>query len=100
MAANTQINNPSYGVPARNTAQVRLPYLYQAKHNNDEFLNLGFDYHGKILQKVTSAELWGNPLQTSMMGQIEVLLTFVIEQVKMIKKWMSIAHDRDTISIR
>jgi len=100
MAANNQITNPSSGIPARNTFKIRLPYLYQAKHNNDEFLNLGFNYKGKILRKVTSSELWGNPLQISMIGQIEVLITFILENTKMIKKWMSVCHDKENLNIQ
>ena len=59
MAANNQITNPRSGIPARNTFKVRLPYLYQAKHQNDELKNLGYDYKGKILRKTTSSELSG-----------------------------------------
>jgi len=99
MAANNQISNPSAGIPARNTFAVRVPYLYQAKHVNDQFLNLGYDYHGKILRRVTSSELWGNPMQTTMMGQIEVLLTYVIEETKMIKKWFSISIEKNSINL-
>ncbi len=99
MAANNQINNPIPGTPIRNTYKVRLPYLYQAKHNNDEFKNLGYDYRGKILRSSTSSELWGNPLQSPMIGQIESMMTYILEQVKMIKKWFSIAHDKDSLSI-
>lgn len=99
MASNNQITNPRSGVPARNTHKVRLPYLYPAKHQNDEFKNLGYDYRGKILRKTTSSELWGNPLQTAMMGQIESMITFVLEQAKMVKKWFSIAHSKDDINI-
>jgi len=99
MAANNQITNPRPGVPARNTYKVRLPYLYTAKHQNDEFKNLGYDYRGRILRKTTSSELWGNPLQTSMMGQIESLMTYILENTKMIKKWFSIAHDKDSLNV-
>jgi len=99
MAANNQISNPSTGIPARNTFAVRVPYLYQAKHVNDQFLNLGYDYHGKILRRVTSSELWGNPMQTTMLGQIEVLLTYVLEETKMIKKYMSISHEKNSINL-
>jgi len=83
----------------RQTYQIRLPYLYQAKHQNDELKNLGYNYRGKILQKTTSRELWGNPLQTAMIGQIEALLTYIIEQVKMIKKMFSIAYEKDSINL-
>jgi len=99
MSINYQITNPSVGTPARNTYKIRLPYLYQAKHNNDEFKNLGYNYRGKILRRVTSHELWGNPLQTSMMGQIEVLLTYILEEVKMIKKWYSISYNKEDVNL-
>lgn len=99
MAANNQIKNPRKGVYARNTYKVRLPYFYQAKHNNDQFKNLGYNYQGKILRSVSSPELWANPLQTSLIGQIESMMTYVLEQAKSIKKWFSIAHDKDTLSI-
>jgi len=99
MASNNQVFSPSVGVPARNTYSIRTPYYFQAKHMNDQFLNLGYDYHGKILRRVTSSELWGNPLQTSMFGQIEVLITYVLEETKMIKKWFSICHDKQSIKI-
>ena len=99
MASNNQISNPSSGTPARFTYKVRTPYYHLAKHQNDEFKNLGYNYRGKILRKTTSPELWSNPLQTSMMGQIEAMMTFVLEQVKMIKKYFSIAHEKDDLSI-
>jgi len=99
MATNDQITNPSSGVPARSTYKVRLPYLHQAKHQNDDLKNLGYNYRGKILRKTTSAELWSNPLQTAMIGQIEALMTFILEQTKMIKKWYSIAHGKDDLNV-
>lgn len=99
MAANNQITNPSNGTPARNTYTVRLPYFFQAKHHNDEFKNLGYDYRGKVLKKTTSPEIWANPLQRTMIGQLESLLTYMMEQAKSVKKWFSIAHDKDTINI-
>jgi hypothetical protein len=77
----------------------RAPYYDQAKHFNDNFLNLGYDYRNKLLQKTTSPELWGNPLQTSLFGRLEGLLTMALEQVKSIKKAFSIAHDSDTTNI-
>jgi len=99
MASNSQIVNPTPGKPSRNTYKVRLPYTYQSRHCNDEFKNLGYNYKGKLFQKTTSPELWANPLQTSMIGQLESMITYVLEQVKMIKKWYSIAHDKDTLNI-
>lgn len=78
---------------------IRTPYLYQARHFNDKFLNLGYDYRGKILKNGTSPELWANPLQTSMYSTIEGMISFILEQAKYVKKWMSIAHSKDTTQI-
>lgn len=99
MASNNQIVNPSQGISSRSLHTIRLPYFYQAKHSNDEFKNLGYDYRGKVFRKVTSPELWANPMNTSMFGQLESLLTYILEQSKMVKKWMSIAHDKEDIKI-
>ena len=78
---------------------VRSSYYYQAKHFNDVFLNLGYDYRGNILRKGTSPELWANPLQSPMYNTIEGMLNFLIEHSKSIKKWYSIAHDKNSTGI-
>lgn len=77
----------------------RISYLHGAKHKNDKYKNLGYDYKGNILKNTTSSEIWANPLQTPLYGQLESLLTFIVEQVKMIKKTFSIAHDKDSLKI-
>lgn len=79
--------------------KVRGSYMDSAKHMNDSFLNLGYDYHGKILKKMTSPELWANPLQAPLFAQIEAMINFILEQVKYIKKTFSIAHDKNTLNI-
>lgn len=78
---------------------TRSSYLFQAKHFNDVFLNLGFDYRGKLLSKGTSPELWANPLQSSMYSVLEAMLNFLIEHTKMVKKWFSIAHDKNSMNV-
>ena len=78
---------------------IRPSYMYQAKHMNDVFLNLGFNYKGKLLKKGTSPELWSNPLQIQMIGVLEGMLNQLIEQTKIVKKWFSIAHDKNTMNI-
>jgi hypothetical protein len=84
---------------ARKLYTIRLSYLYQAKHVNDVYKNLGFDYRGKILKKGTSPELWANPLQNTSYTTIESMITFLLEQAKYVKKWFSIAHDKNTTNI-
>ena len=78
---------------------VRASYLYNSKHFNDVFLNLGFDYKGKLLKKGTSPELYANPLQNQMIGTLEGMLNFLIEHTKTVKKWFSIAHEKNSLNI-
>jgi len=97
MATNMQKQNAISS--KRSRYKVRESYLNYAKHINDSYLNLGFDYRGKILQKMTSPELWANPMQKPLFAQIEAMVNFLIEQVKYIKKTFSIAHDKNSINI-
>jgi hypothetical protein len=97
MATNMQQQNAISSKGSR--YKVRESYLNSAKHMNDNYLNLGFDYRGKILQKMTSPELWANPMQKPLFAQIEAMINFLIEQVKYIKKTMSISHDKNSINI-
>lgn len=83
----------------RQLFKIRPSYMNQAKHINDFFLNLGYDYRGNILKNGTSPELWANPQQTSMYARLEGMITYVLESAKMIKKWFSIAHDKNTTRI-
>jgi hypothetical protein len=83
----------------RQLHKIRPSYMNQAKHINDYFLNLGYDYRGNILKNGTSPELWANPQQIGMYGRLEGLLTYVLESAKMIKKWFSIAHDKNTTNL-
>jgi hypothetical protein len=78
---------------------IRSSYLYQAKHQNDIFLNTGYDYRGNMLRNGTSDELWANPLQIGMYAKLEGLITFCLEQAKMIKKTFSFAHDKNSLNV-
>ena len=80
----------------RQLHKIRPSYLGQAKHLNDVFLNLGYDYRGNLLKNGSSPELWANPQQIDLYNRLEGLIMFVLENTKMIKKWFSIAHDKNT----
>jgi hypothetical protein len=86
-------------IEKRQYHKMRASYLSQAKHMNDNFKNLGYDYAGKMLKHGTSPELWANPQQIGMFGRLEGLLTYVLESSKMVKKWFSIAHSKNTTLI-
>jgi len=79
--------------------KIRPSYLTQAKHLNDNFTNLGYNYVGNMLANGTSPELWANPQQISLYGKLEGMITYVLEEAKMIKKWFSIAHDKKDTKI-
>ena len=97
MATNIQKQN---AIASKNSKyKVRNSYLNSAKHINDLYINLGYDYRGKILKKMTSPELWANPIQPPMFMQLEAILTFLIEQVKSIKKTFSISHSKDSLNL-
>lgn len=78
---------------------ARSSYLNQAKHFNDLFLNMGFNYRGQLLIKGTSPELRANPLQNPGYSVIEGMLNYLIEHAKTVKKWFSIAHDKNSINV-
>ena len=79
--------------------KVRPDYYNQAKHMEDNFKNLGYDYSGKILKSMTSPEMWANPLQIPFYSKMEGMINFMIDQVKYVKKYFSIAHDKESIHI-
>lgn len=78
---------------------VRPDYYEQAKHQQDIYKNLGYNYRGKILKSMTSPELWANPIQRPLYDRLEIIINFLIEQVKYIKKTFSIAHDKNDLNI-
>jgi hypothetical protein len=96
----TEVQKRSAQKRENNFPKIRPSYYNSARHQNDEFKNLGYDYTGKILRKTTSPELWSNPLQTSFYERIEGILNFLVEQVKYIKKTFSIAHEKESIKIQ
>ena len=80
-------------------SKIRPSYYTPAKHINDHYLNLGYDYHGNMLKKGTSPELWANPHQEGMFMKIEGILNYLVDEVKTIKKWFMIAYDKKTIKL-
>jgi hypothetical protein len=83
----------------RSLYTTRPSYLYQAKHFNDVYLNMGFNYRGQLLPKGISPEMYANQLQVPMYSTIEAMLNFLIEHTKIVKKWYSIAHDKNSMNV-
>lgn len=93
------MNNSEDIVTRNRKYKIRSSYLNQAKHINDVYLHMGYDYRGNILKNGTSPELWSNPQQINMYGRLEGMITFLLEQSKYVKKWFSLAHSLNTTNI-
>lgn len=83
-----------------NKSKIRTPYNYNIKHINDVYSNLGFDYSGKLFKKTISPEIYSNPMQRPLITKIEQMLFYLIETTKNIKKWFSIAHEKNSTRIK
>ena len=79
--------------------KVRPGYYDQAKHLSDQYKNLGYNYKGNIIKKMTSPELWANAIQNPFYAKIEGMIDFLVEQAKYIKKTFSIAHSPNDINV-
>lgn len=79
--------------------KVRPSYLNSSRHYNDNYTNLGYDYRGNMLKNTVSKEMWSNPQQNSLIIRIDMMMTFLLEQSKMVKKWFSIAVDKNDTNI-
>ena len=75
-------------MPLNNSKQymLRTSYYFQGRHLQDNIKNLGADYRGKVFKKITSPELWSNPMQWSMIQNLETLMLYVFDYAKLIKK--------------
>lgn len=82
-----------------NNNKIRTAYNYRINHINDYYKNLGFEYSGKIFEKTVSPEIYSNPLQKPLITKIEQLIYYLIETTKNIKKWVSIAHEKNSSRI-
>ena len=88
-------------MPLNNSKKYMLrdSYYYYGIHFKDNIKNLGADYRNKVFKKITSPELWSNPLQWSLYANLESLMVYIFDYAKMIKKTYSIAHNKNDINI-
>lgn len=74
-------------------------FRYDAKHWNDNYTGLGYEYHGNILKNVLSHEMFANPVQDTNYRQIERIVEFLIDQVKRIKLQFCITVDKNDFNL-
>ena len=68
-------------------------------HMHDDYRNAGYDYERHIMQNVVSPELFANPLNDAPMRQIERLVEYLINAVRMIKLTYAIALPKNSKNI-
>lgn len=68
-------------------------------HMYDDYRNSGYDYEKHILQNVISPELFANPLNDTPLRQIERLVEYLINAVRMIKLTYAIALSKHSKNI-
>ena len=61
-------------------------YLEHIKHQNDNILNVGFDFREQILMRILSLVLFFNSKNASILIKIDSILSFLVDHVKSIKK--------------
>ncbi len=69
---------------------------YVANHAQDVYTDLGFDYRGKILEKTVSPVLFQNFNNNFVLGEIDKMLSSLVDAVKQIKlQYMISLHKND-----
>lgn len=74
------------------------PYYY-AYHAQDDYKNLGFKYHGRILEKTVSNVIFRNKRNKSLLKYADNMLDYLVDAVKQIKLQFMIAHDKNDINL-
>lgn len=70
--------------------------LYKAATNRlTKLRDTGFDYQGRIFEKSMSPLLFADPTRKSILEQLERMVFFMIEKVKLIKTFNNYTVDKD-----
>lgn len=69
--------------------------FYYISHVKDNFDDKRFDYHGQVLKHSLSPEMFNNDNQNTILAQMEKLINFLIDEVKLIKLHFSIAYNKN-----
>lgn len=78
----------------------RESYFDIAEHTRDEIKNYGYDYHGKLFRKSVSGLYFEDEKKERIFEVFDNLISYVIDQVKMIKKFRNYALEKKHIKMR
>jgi hypothetical protein len=74
---------------------LKRQYDYASIHANDERKNLGYDYREHIFDRSVSKQLFANTKIGNTLKEIQKLIYFLIEEVKILKTNNTFAVDKD-----
>lgn len=72
---------------------------YAMYHTQDNLKNLGFDYHGHVLEKTISKVIFENKNNKAMLTRVEAMLNYLIDTVKQIKLQYLISLNKNDINL-
>lgn len=73
---------------------------YAANHILDYSSNYGYDYHGNVFKKSVSSIIFDSASRLKIMYLYEVLVCYIIDSIKMIKKCRNYAIDKKSIKLK
>lgn len=84
----------------RNFWANRKSRYYFAKHVLDEGHKYGYDYHDKLIKRSVSPIFYDDPQRTVILQTFDYIICYIIDQIKMIKKFRNYAIDKRNIRMR
>jgi len=79
----------------RNVQKTRTSYFQISEHRLDEIKNTGYDYKGKQFKNSLSKYIYEDPIKEGILEYFENMIYFLTEYVKMIKKSVNYAIDKN-----
>ena len=59
--------------------EKHIPEIYDLNHRNDKLLHTGFDYENKLLSKIMSSVMFGNPTTNTFLTKLQKNVIYMIE---------------------
>lgn len=78
----------------------RESYYDVAEHTQDNIRNYGFIYKGKLFHRSVSRIYFDDEKKANILAVFDGLLTYVIDQIKMIKKFRNYALSKKHTKMR
>lgn len=86
----------------RNTNKYanRKSYYDIAEHIRDDVKNYGFDFHGNLFRKSVSGLFFEDVKKERILNLYDILLSYIIDKIKLIKIFRNYTLDKNHIKMR